>query len=165
MAGLHDRTGDESLTARGAALPVARPSPSLRALRAACRVDGAITLFYYDDVEQAIQWYEHVVGFEKVVDYGWLAIFRMREHAYLGLVDGSAGSQRPIKGPNKGALVTIATHDLEWWHNRLFRAGVPGTGNGLQIGCDGNTIEFQIRDPGGYTLEFFEWLETPQLMR
>ncbi|HEY0315736.1 MAG TPA: VOC family protein [Sphingomonas sp.] len=138
---------------------------SSAALAASCRVDGAITLFYYDDVEAATRWYEHVIGFEKCVDYGWLAIFRMVDHAYLGLVSGEAGSQRPIPGANKGVQVTISTHDLEQWHSRLYQAQVPGTGVGLEIGCDGHTIEFKVVDPEGYTVEFFEWLETPERMR
>lgn len=140
-------------------------APSILALRSACRVDGALTLFYYDDVEAAAQWYEDVVGFEKVLDHGWLAIFRLRDHAYLGLVSSALGSQKPVGGPNKGVLVTIATRDLERWHARLAESGAVGAGEGLQIGGEGLTIEFKLRDPGGYTLEFFEWLETPPGMR
>lgn len=150
---------------RGEAGPPVSPSSAMHALRSACRVDGAITLFYYDDVEAATHWYEDVIGFEKVLDHGWLAMFRLRDHAYLGLVSSSAGSQKPLDGPNKGVLVTIATRDLEGWHARLFERGVPGTGEGLQIGGEGLTIEFKVRDPGGYTIEFFEWLETPPGMR
>jgi catechol 2,3-dioxygenase-like lactoylglutathione lyase family enzyme len=154
----------QQMTGRGETTPPRSPS-AMAALRAACRVDGAITLFYYDDVETATHWYEEVIGFEKVLDHGWLAVFRLRDHAYLGLVSSSAGSQRPLDGPNKGVLLTIATRDLERWHARLFERGVPGTGEGLQIGGEGLTIEFKVRDPGGYTLEFFEWLETPPGMR
>lgn len=138
------------------------PAPSVAALRRACSVEGAYTLFYYDDMAVATHWYEHVVGFEKLLDYGWLAMFRLQERAYLGLVSSSFGSQRPVEGENRGVLLTISTDDLEGWHSRLFEKGVYGTGEGLYIGCDGLTIEFKIRDPGGYTLEFFEWLETPR---
>lgn len=145
-------------------MPV-HPPLSLAALRSACRVDGAITLFYYDDVPAATRWYEQEIGFEKILDYGWLSIFRLIEHAYLGLVSGKAGSQEPIPGPNKGAMVTIATRDLRAWHGRMVEAGVAGVDNGVQPGCDGNTIEFKLRDPGGYTLEFFEWLDVPPGMR
>ena len=154
--------GPHMTSARRRTAPVPR---SIEALRSACRVDGAITLFYYDDVKPAADWYENVVGFEKVVDYGWLAIFRLVEHAYLGLVSAEAGSQRPIAGTNKGALVTISTRELELWWRCLREAGAVGAEEELQVGCDGRTLEFKLHDPGGYTLEFFEWVETPPPMR
>ncbi len=138
-----------------------RPALSSEALRRACRVEGAYTLFYYDDVPSAARWYADVVGFEKLLDFGWLALFRLGQQAYLGLVSSDLGSQRPVQGDNRGVLLTISTQDLAAWHQRLFEKGVPGTGEGLQIGCDSLTIEFKVRDPGGYTLEFFEWLEVP----
>ncbi len=144
---------------------LAHPPLSVTALRAACRVDGVITLFYYADVPATARWYEQAIGFEKVLDYGWLAIFRIIDHAYLGLVSGEVGSQQPIAGANKGAMVTIATRDLERWHRHLVDTGVAGVESHLQRGCEGDTLEFKIRDPGGYTLEFFQWLETPPGMR
>jgi hypothetical protein len=123
------------------------------------RINGAVTLFYYDDIATAARWYEEVIGFEKLIDLGWLAMFQVADQAYLGLVSAEAGSQRPIPGANKGAILSIVTTDLEKWHRRLFAAGVAGTGQGLEIGCAGLSIEFKVRDPGGYTLEFFEWLD------
>ncbi|WP_232476348.1 VOC family protein [Flavisphingomonas formosensis] len=137
-------------------------NPAGMAYRSAAlpRISGAVTLFYYDEIETASHWYENVIGFEKQVDLDWLALFRIADQAYLGLVAANAGSQRPIPGANKGAILSIVTTDLEKWHRRLFAAGVAGTGQGLEIGCGGLSIEFKVRDPGGYTLEFLEWLET-----
>lgn len=121
-------------------------------------MDGVYTLFYYDDISETARWYESVIGFEKYLDYGWLAIFRLREGVYLGLVTASCGSQRPVDGDNKGVLLTISMTDLEAWHRHLLENGVPGVGHGLAIGHGGLTMEFKLKDPGGYTIEFFEWL-------
>jgi len=122
-------------------------------------IDGVLTMFYYDDLPTATDWYERVLGFEKVLVFDGLALFRVHQGSHLALVGNGAGSQRPISGTNKGAILSIQTRALQDWHERLFRHQAPGTGQGLQIGCDGRTIEFKVRDPEGYTVEFFEWIE------
>lgn len=122
-------------------------------------IDGVLTMFYYEDLPRATAWYEQVMGFEKLLALEGLSLFRVHEGSQLALVGGNAGSQRPIRGTNKGAILSIQTRELEAWHERLFRQQVPGTGIGLHSGCGGLTIEFKVRDPEGYTIEFFEWIE------
>lgn len=122
-------------------------------------IDGVLTMFYYDDLPAAIDWYERVIGFEKILAFNELAIFRIHQGSQLALVGNGVGSQTPIAGSNKGAILSIQTRALQTWHERLFRHATPGTGEGLHVGCDGRTIEFKVRDPEGYTIEFFEWIE------
>lgn len=122
-------------------------------------IDGVLTMFYYQDLEAAAAWYEQVLGFEKILAFPGLTLFRVHQGSQLALVGNGSGSQRPIPGTNKGAILSIQTPALQAWHERLFDHKVPGTGEGLEIGGDGRTIEFKVRDPEGYTIEFFQWLE------
>lgn len=122
-------------------------------------IDGVLTMFYYEDLAAATDWYERVIGFEKLLDVAGFSLFRVHEGSQLALVGDGFGSQRSIPGTNKGAILSIQTRALQQWHERLFRYQVPGTGEGLQTGGDGRTIEFKVRDPEGYTIEFFEWIE------
>jgi predicted enzyme related to lactoylglutathione lyase len=120
---------------------------------------GVHTFFYYDDLAAALHFYEHVLSFPKVADFGWCAIFRLHADAYLGLVNAARGSQRPIAGANKGAVLSLLTYDIEECLARAREAGVVGSAVTPVPGCDGRTREFRIRDPGGYTIEFFSWVE------
>lgn len=122
-------------------------------------IDGVLTMFYYENLPAAAEWYEHVLGFEKIMAFDGLALFRVHEGSQLALVGNGAGSQRPIAGTNKGAILSIQTRALQQWHERLFDLKAPGTGEGLQVGGDGRTVEFKVYDPEGYTIEFFEWIE------
>ncbi|WP_380871796.1 hypothetical protein ACFB49_27510 [Sphingomonas sp. DBB INV C78] len=122
-------------------------------------IDGVLTMFYYEDLAQAVNWYEEVIGFEKVMAFDDFAIFAIHRGAHLALVGNGMGSQVPIRSTNKGAILSIQTRALQAWHERLFGHAVPGTGEGFHVGCDGRTIEFKVRDPEGYTIEFFEWIE------
>ncbi|AHE52714.1 hypothetical protein NX02_04865 [Sphingomonas sanxanigenens DSM 19645 = NX02] len=122
-------------------------------------IDGVLTMFYYRDLAAATDWYERVIGFEKILAFEGLSLFRVHQGSQLALVGEGFGSQQPIAGTNKGAILSIQTRVLQQWHERLFRYQVPGTGEGLQSGGGGLTIEFKVRDPEGYTIEFFEWIE------
>lgn len=129
------------------------------------RIGGVMTIFYYEDVAPAIAFYEHVLGFEKVLDLGWGATFRVAGQSFLTVVDSEGGSQRAIAGSNKGAILSIETDDLAAWRAKLESAGVTSLEADLKSGCDGRSIEFHVRDPGDYVVEFFQWLDPPPRWR
>jgi len=119
---------------------------------------GAITFFYYDELDAAVRWYRDVIGFEPVMVEDWMALFQVTPGHRLGLVGAAEGSQSPVAGPNKGAMLSIETDCLEDWYRRLQEMGADGLDDGFQPGCRGRTIEFRVRDPGGYYVEFFRWV-------
>lgn len=120
--------------------------------------DGAITFFYYEQLEPAVRWYRDVIGFQPVMIEDWMALFQITPGHRLGLVGSAEGSQYPVAGANKGTMLSIETDRLEEWHQRLQSAAVQALDQGFQPGCRGRTVEFRVRDPGGYYLEFFRWV-------
>ena len=124
------------------------------------RVGGVMTVFYYEDLAPAVAFYERL-GFAKAVDLGWVAIFRISGASMLTLVDATGGSQTPIRGSNKGAILSIETDALEAWRERLARIGVAEPNVELKRGCEGRSVEIHVRDPGGYLVEFFQWVDPP----
>jgi catechol-2,3-dioxygenase len=133
--------------------------PSVEPPRSRPAIGAVLTMFYYDDLDRAADWYEHVLGLRRMMAAEGFVLFEVSGQAQLALVGAGYGSQRPIPGTNKGAILSIQTSELERWHADLFARNVPGTGIGLCVGGDGRTLEFKVSDPEGYTIEFFEWIE------
>lgn len=125
----------------------------------ATSVKGVITLFSYDDLPSAIDFYQRVVGLRVAEDFGWCYLLELQPRTYLGLIDATSGSQHPVAGANKGVLVTIEMVDLDACLERAKRLGVVAPTTTLEFGCRGRTREFRIVDPGGYPVEFFSWVE------
>jgi catechol 2,3-dioxygenase-like lactoylglutathione lyase family enzyme len=121
-------------------------------------ITGVITVFYYEDVRRALDFYERTIGLRKLADFGWGGLVELQPGTHLGLVDATGGSQRPIPGTNKGAILSLVTNDLEACFEQLRQAGALPPGAAIEPGCGGRTREFKIRDPGGYTIEFATWL-------
>lgn len=108
----------------------------------------SITFFYYDDLQAAADFYEHVLGLELVLDQGMARIYRIGGHSYFGIVDGTRGHLQAQ--PHSAALLTLVDEDVAGWHQRLRAAAVPGISEILR----GNYCEhFFFTDPGGYSVE------------
>ncbi len=113
-------------------------------------VRGVITWLYYRDLPRAQIFYEGVMGFEMEVDQGWSKIYRIREGAYVGLVDGAHGYHKA--NDIKPVILCLNVEDANGWYKRL-------TDNGLKIEEMPQESErlkikvFMFKDPEGYTIE------------
>lgn len=135
--------------------------PPAREQRIPWPIKGVVTLFYYEDMRRALDFYERVIGLRKIVDFGWCALLEIFEHAHLGLIDSTGGSQRPIPGTNKGALITLQTEDLQACLTRMRELGVATAATRIEYNPRSRTHDFKVYDPEGYTIEFFAWDEPP----
>ncbi len=132
------------------------PAPDAR-----LAIMGATTIFYYDDMQPARAFYSEILGFRMILDREWAVIFAVTDSFQLALVEGLTGSQVPIPGTNKGTMLSLVTGDLVAVHDRMVALGVPLVQPGIRSGCRGRALEFHLRDPGGYTIEFLQWIEPP----
>lgn len=107
----------------------------------------AINAFlYYDDVDAAWDFYNDVLGFETVVDYGFARILRIAESSYLTVVDAAAG-MHSTEEP-RTVLLTLVTDNTDAW-----RAHAMGQSIAI-LEADAQADEFVISDPQGYLIRF-----------
>lgn len=110
--------------------------------------DYSITFFFYEDLDEAAQFYENVLEFELVLDQGVAKIFRISGRSYFGIVDGTKGHLRPQQ--KSAALLTIVVEDVCGWHEVLKNKKVRNISDIRQ----GTFCEhFFFEDPAGYALE------------
>jgi predicted enzyme related to lactoylglutathione lyase len=118
-------------------------------------VRGVITWLYYRDLPRAQRFYEEIMGFNMEVDQGWSKIYKIREGAYVGLVDGAHGYH---KANNiKPVILCLNVEDADAWHRKLKANGLeieekPQESTRLKIKV------FMFKDPEGYTIEIQETL-------
>lgn len=119
-------------------------------------LEGTLTLFYYDDLKNAFNFYNHIIGFDFVADFGYVKIFKIIEGALLGLVDGQLGSHRT--SPSKPVRLVVMVKDIEAWFKKIKAGGVetfedePFTGKKMKL------KGFTFEDPEGYTIELVQYL-------
>ena len=113
-------------------------------------------LFYYDDLEKAFSFYNDVIGFAFVADFGYVKIFKVVEGALLGLVDGKLGSHRT--SPSKPVRLVVMVQDIDACFRKVKAGGVetfedePFTGKKMKL------KGFTFKDTEGYTVEMCQYL-------
>ena len=119
-------------------------------------LEGTLTLLYYDDLGKAFNFYNDILKFEFVADFGYVKIFKVIDGALLGLVDGQLGSHRT--SPSKPVRLVVMVKDIDPWFSRV-KSGVvetleetPFTGKKMKL------KGFTFKDPEGYTVEFCQYL-------
>jgi predicted enzyme related to lactoylglutathione lyase len=124
-------------------------------------VKGVITWFYYRNLPRAQKFYEEIMGFQMDVDQGWSKIYKIRDGAYVGLVDGAHGYH---KANNiKPVILCLNVKDANTWHRKLMENGLeieeqPRESERLKVkvfmfkDIEGYTIEIQETMPGGLSI-------------
>lgn len=113
-------------------------------------VKGLITFLYYKDLARAAKFYEDIMGFEKTIDQGWAKIFKVKDAAHVGLVDGKRGYHRPSH--TKPVMITVVVSDVDDWYRYLKDKGVK-TLSEPRDNVEINIRAFLLKDPEGYVIE------------
>ncbi len=118
-------------------------------------ITSQVTMFYYLDIEPAAYFYGEVLGLEKTLDLAWVKFFRTGPASSVGLVTQGDGGWHKVQDRN-AVMLSLVTDDVDAWHDRLSkRDDVTFL---KPVGDGGPVRSFLLEDPGGYTVEFFEWL-------
>jgi glyoxylase I family protein len=117
------------------------------------------------DVERSAQWYQDVLGFERIGQLGDAASERRKiflRHpgldARLGLVEHRTSSKRPFDETESGldhlAFAVSSRDELESWARRLQELGVRFSPIAASFSIPGAAV-IVFRDPDNVQLELF----------
>ncbi len=116
-------------------------------------------LYYYHDLARATRFYQELLGFELVVDYGFGKLFQIASSSFLMLIDGSVG--RHSADEPKTVTTAFITDELEAWYAYLTAQGVPMRWT-FNPKPDQPHDGFVAIDPEGYLLEFERFNPHPE---
>lgn len=110
-----------------------------------------ITFLYFNDLEAAKPFFEEVLGLEKAYDPGWVAVYRLRDKAFLGAVDNHSGSIQVTS--TDSVLISLTVDNIEEVHESLKGSrGVEGLSEIKQV-KDLALKSFFFTGPEGYHFE------------
>lgn len=119
-------------------------------------LDSQVTMFYYDDITDAANFYGNTLGLETTVDWDWVKFYRTGPSSNVGIVQQGDGAYHSPKKSN-AVMLSLVTAEVDAWFDRLgHRDDVVLL---KPIGSGGGIRSFLLEDPGGYTVEFFQWLD------
>lgn len=119
--------------------------------------DAQVVMFYYKGLGDADRFYGEVLGFEKTLDYDWVKMYKTSANGAVGLVAEGDNTWHEVQDQN-AVMLSIVTSEVDAWYDLLQQK--KGVTFLKEVGDGGPVRSFLIQDPGGYTVEFFQWLET-----
>ena len=120
--------------------------------------DAQVVMFYYKDLAAVDHFYGSILQLEKTLDYEWVKFYQTSPNGSVGLVaDGDDAWHH--SQPKNAVMLSIVTHEVDDWYRKL--KSDESVVFLKDIGDGGPIRSFLIEDPGGYTVEFFQWREAP----
>jgi hypothetical protein len=119
-------------------------------------VQDQVTFLYYTDLEAPRRFYGALLGLSPYYETPWVTLYRSAPGATIGIVK-RAHDRISADTKRDAVMVSIVTDDVESWYQRLRRGGQIKFEKAIYDHPDVPIRAFLIRDPAGYSVEFFEW--------
>ena len=111
---------------------------------------------YYNKIEEATKFYKEMLGFTLKLDRDWVKIFEYASNCHIGLVGKGKGSHKIMD--EKSARLQLMVEDVQAWHDYAKTKGLNPNRDKPKPGATLKIKAFSIQDPGGYTVEFCEYI-------
>jgi extradiol dioxygenase family protein len=119
-------------------------------------VHDQVTFLYYADLREPRRFYGEVLGLPHYYETLWVTLYRSSPGATIGIVQRTRDSM-PADTKRDAVMVSIVTNDVNAWYQRLKRGGRVRFDKDIYDHPDVPIRAFLIRDPAGYSVEFFQW--------
>ena len=118
-------------------------------------VSSSVTMFYYKDIGPAASFYGDVLELENTLDWDWVKFYSTGPASSVGLVTEGPGGWHKVQAQNS-VMLSLVTDDVDAWYEKL--SGKSGATVLKELSTSGPVRSFLLEDPGGYTVEFFQWV-------
>ena len=117
-----------------------------------------IVMLYYKDLSAVAPFYEDTLGLKKTFNQDWSKIYQLTPTSFVGLIQESEGSYHRAQQDN-AVMLSIVTEEVDAWYAR-FKADKRTIFIKHIYNNEHAPIRaFLVKDPGGYTVEVFQWLQ------
>ncbi len=121
-------------------------------------IESQIVMLYYDDISEAVNFYEHILDLQKTLNEEWVKIYRLTNSSSIAVVKVGPGAYHTAQDRNS-VMLSLVTTDVDGWYRRLRKNGGVSFLKDIHDSENVPIRSFLVEDPGGYTVEFFQWLE------
>lgn len=114
-------------------------------------------MLYYKELGPAKAFYGEVLGLDAITADDWFALYRIAPGSAVGLIREGPNAYHRVQATN-AVMLSIVTPDVDAWFARV--SAQPGVKilKPVYEQKDAGIRGFLMEDPGGYTVEVFQWL-------
>ena len=128
-----------------------------KASAAVTSVTDQVTFLYYDDLIAPRRFYRETLGLTPYFEREGVSLFHPTPGATIGIVKVPRASVTPAV-KRSVVMVSIVTDDVAGWYKKLRQDPHVHIVKDLYDHPRVPIRAFEVEDPGGYPIEFFQWL-------
>ena len=115
------------------------------------KAKSQVTWYYFDDLDEADDFFRNTLMLEAVLDEGWAKIYRVADTAFVGAVDATKSSRNPVV--EHDSLFSLNIDDIEAWHAHIKASNMTDVTD-IQDFPGAPVHTFFAKGPNGYHFEF-----------
>ncbi len=115
-------------------------------------------MLYYTDLEPAARFYEQTLGLAAAMKDEWVQLYEVIPGSLIGLVKEGGTAHHTVQETN-AVMVSIVTEDVDAWYGIVSENPDIRILKPIYNHASVPIRAFLLADPGGYTVEIFQWLK------
>lgn len=119
--------------------------------------DQHYTMLYYPELGPAARFYGEVMGLELTYSDDWVQLYKTTASSFVGVVKEGPDAFHKVQVKNS-VMVSLVTTDVNAFYERVQKHTEVEIVTPLHDNKSAPIRAFIMRDPGGYTVEVFQWL-------
>ena len=122
------------------------------------KITESTVMLYYENLDGPRKFYRDLLGLKATYDDVWVSIYSLTPSSAVGLVQEGGTAYHKAKKDN-AVMLSITTEDVDEWYEKVRSAGDIKILKEIYNHEKAPIRAFLVEDPGGYTVEFFQWLK------
>ena len=119
-------------------------------------VIDSYVMLYYSDLEAPRRFYGEILGFTSTMEDDWLSLYKITSGSYVGIIKEGGTAYHPARDENS-VMLSLTVADADAWYKKIQAAGDIKILKEIYNHSKAPIRAFVAEDPGGYTVEIFEW--------
>ena len=124
----------------------------------ASKITESYIMLYYKSLDAPRNFYANVLGLEPTFEDEWVTLYRITSSSYVGVIleGGTAYHRAQV---DNAVTLSLVVDNVDSWFERIRRTPDLVILKEIYNHESAPIRAFLIADPGGYTVEVFQWLK------
>jgi len=115
-------------------------------------------MLYYRSLDAPRKFYGDVLGLKAGYEDEWVTLFSITPTSHVGVVKEGGSAWHSVQD-NNAVMLSLVVDDVDGWYARIKDTQGITVLKEIYNNANAPIRAFLVADPGGYTVEIFQWLK------
>ena len=122
------------------------------------KIAESYVMLYYKSLDAPRNFYGKILGLETAFDDEWVTLYKITSTSYVGVVK-EGGTAYHKAQEHSAVMLSLVVEDVDSWYEKIRMNEDLVILKEIYNHDSAPIRAFLVEDPGGYTIEIFQWLK------